>query len=197
MSLPLTHLGLDGFSMTQFLYSDDGQPLFAVITYEQFKMVSHLLPSNASAIPLIQQQLVGQKKSDLLSADGSSITLPHGGGTQLNIADLIDYFLSNSIAKLAINQRAQRFDLYPDNQRATLDPLIRWNCLKNTPYLNTMQSVQSFIDALVSTGIFKRTTHFFPIFTRSVNAIEIIPSEAKLHLQKYPVKKEWTNPPIE
>jgi hypothetical protein len=179
--------------MAQFLYSDDGQPLFAVITYEQFKMVSHLLSNNAP--PQMQQTLVSQKKSDLLSADGSSITLPHGGGNQLCIADLVEYFLSNCIVKLAINQRAQRFDVYPDNQKSTLDPLIRWNCLKNTPYLNTMQSVQSFIDALVSTGIFKRTTHFFPMFKRSVNAIEIIPSEAELHLQKYQVKAKWTNPP--
>lgn len=177
--------------MTQFLYSSDGTPLFAVITYDQFKMVSHLL----SADDVQQNQLVAQKKSDLLSVDGSAITLPHGGGNQLNIADLIDYFFSNRVVKMAINQRAQRFDVYPADQHNTLDPLIRWNCLRHTPYLNTMQAVQSFVDALVSTGVFKRTTHLFPSFSRSVNSLEIIPSEAELFLKNHPIKEKWVTPP--
>lgn len=182
--------------MSQFILSDDGTPLFAVITYKEFQSVAHILKENKQEdlVP-IKKESVLANANDLLSKDGRFISLPHGGGYQLNIAQLVDYFLSNSISVMAINQRAQKYEIYPPIQRNTLDPLIRWNCLKRTPYLNTMQSVQLFIDALVSTGLFTRTTHYYPnVFTRTVNSIAIVRNEAEAYLKKYPIAEKWTTP---
>lgn len=186
--------------MAQFILSDDGTPLFAVITYKEFQSVAHILNEKkqedlVTELLPVKKEPVLANANDLLSKDGRFISLPHGGGYQLNIAQLVDYFLSNSISVMAINQRAQKYEIYPPIQRNTLDPLIRWNCLRQTPYFNTMQSVQLFIDALVSTGLFIRTTHYYPnVFTRAVNSISIVRDEALAYLKKYPISEKWTIP---
>lgn len=181
-------------SNIQFIDDTNGQPLFAVIPYEHFKQISHLFSGdNPTPVILPTANKVDSKKSNLISVDGSSIALPHGGGHQLNIAELVDFFISNNIQHMAINQRAQKLENYPVDQRMTLDPLIRFNCLAKTPYQNTMQAVQDFTDALVSTGIFIRTHQKYPAFSRNVNAIEIVMNMAVKHLESHKPHKKWTH----
>lgn len=148
----------------QFIHNEAGEAEYAVLPIAHYRA----LTAEGS----------GQEMAPhpLLTEDGTAIKLPYGGpGVCLVIEDLVQYFKENKIKDLAINQRAQSLDKYPDEQQMTLDPIIRRVFLVDTsPYRNTMQATAEVIDALVSTGRFRRTKKRYDFFNRAVNALELV-----------------------
>ena len=122
----------------------------------------------------------GVSESDLphplLTKDKTAVKLPYGGpGTCLVIDDLVKYLKKHGISHLAINQRAQVLTAYPEEQEMTLDPIIRREFLMDdSSYRNTMQATSDVVDALVSTGRFRRTKKRYDFFNRAVNALELV-----------------------
>lgn len=166
-------------SNTQFITDEHGKRLFAVLPYEYYR-------SLVGASPTMTQST----SRTLLSADCTKITLPNGGpGAYIDLVRLADYFQRRGTCDLAVNQRAQSLDKFPDNQRDTLDPFIRRHFLPpDSPYRNTMQVTTEVVDALVNTGMFKRIKKSYDYFYRPVNALEIVESALLEYLKdKSPV----------
>lgn len=147
----------------QFIHGVDGEAMFAVLPIQAYR-----------ALMSGQAMSVGSSKS-LLNEDETMIKLPYGGpNAMLSVPALLDYLREHEISHLAINQRAQAYDKYPENQHMTLDPIIRRLFLDGSPYKDTMQAVAEVVDALVATGHFKRTKRRYEgIFSRAVNALDV------------------------
>jgi len=85
---------------------------------------------------------------------------------------------------MAVNQRAQSLDKFPQDQWDTLDPFVRRHfLLPSSPYRNTMQVTTEVVDALVDTGMFKRIKKKYPYFYRPVNALEVVVPELLKYLE--------------
>jgi hypothetical protein len=147
----------------QFLLGQDGQPQFAVLPYQEYIRFKESLP---------EANLVLHSAS-LLSADKTRILLPNGGpGAYIDLIQLVHYFNKFGIIDMAINMRAQTLEKFPNDQKNTLDPLIRCRFLPlDSPYKNTMQATTAVVDALVESGLFSRIKKLYPYFFRPVNAI--------------------------
>lgn len=148
----------------QFIHNEDGEVEYAVMPIAHYReLISD--DFDASVIP----------HHPLLNQDKTMVKLPYGGAdTWVCIADLISYLRAQGITHLAINQRAQTLDKFPEEQQMTLDPIIRREFLVDgSPYRNTMQASGEVVDALVSTGLFRRTKKRYDFFNRAVNAIEL------------------------
>jgi hypothetical protein len=157
-----------GFTMKnkiQFIVDEASNPLFAVVPYQDYLNLTAnqgedgTLPSGPS----------------LLSSDGLTIRLPYGGpGASIAVLDFLEMWFQSATDDMAINQRAQSFDKFPDDQRCTLDPVIRRSFLpENSPYKNTMQATTDVVEALLETGLFSRISKKYPYFYRPVKAIKI------------------------
>ena len=147
----------------QFIHNESGEVEYAVMPIAHYRA-------------LISDSVEPGAPHSLLTQDKTAIKLPYGGpGTCLVIDDLIKYLKANGIQHLAINQRAQVLENYPEEQEMTLDPIIRREFLvPDSPYRNTMQATGEVIDALVSTGRFRRTKKRYDFFGRAVNALELV-----------------------
>ena len=149
----------------QFIHNEAGEVEYAVMPIAHYRalMAENFDPSAVTPHPLLTQ-------------DQTAIKLPYGGpGTCLIVEDLIQYLKKHHITHLAINQRAQTLDKYPKEQEMTLDPIIRREFLMgDSSYRNTMQASGEVVDALVSTGRFRRTKKRYDYFNRAVNAIELV-----------------------
>jgi len=161
----------------QFILDQNESPMFAVLPYAEY-------------MRLIANQNEVQDTANapsLLSEDGRYIRLPHGGpDAQLDIVELLLLLESKGITDLAINQRAQTLQKFPDEQADTLDPIIRRELLgKDSPYQNTMQAVTEVVDALVETGIFSRTKKSYSCFYRPVNALILDQEKASRFVKAY------------
>ncbi|WP_256824927.1 hypothetical protein [Pseudomonas kurunegalensis] len=153
-------------SNVQFILDQNEAPMFAVLPYAEY---TRLIENQSNPVEALSAP-------SLLSADRRFIRLPHGGpGAKLDVFKLLDWLNARAITDLAINQRAQTLDKFPQDQSMTLDPIIRRVFLgEGSPYKNTMQAVTEVVDALEETGYFKRTKKSYPsLFYRPVNALEI------------------------
>ncbi|HWW71745.1 MAG TPA: hypothetical protein VN089_17535, partial [Duganella sp.] len=168
----------------QFITDKDGKRLFAILPYEYYRSLVDGSPSAAHV----------QSRS-LLSEDRKKIILPNGGpGAYIDLIRLADYFqrrgtcdlgISQDDMDMAVNQRAQSLDKFPDDQRDTLDPFVRRHFLPpSSPYRNTMQVTTEVVDALVDTGMFKRIKKKYPYFYRPVNALEVVVPALLEYLQE-------------
>jgi len=149
----------------QFILDQHESPVFAVLPYAEYmRLIANQNDAHSMAPAL-----------SLLSEDGRHIRLPHGGpDAQLDIVELLLVLKARGITDLAINQRAQTLQKFPDDQADTLDPIIRRELLgQDSPYKNTMQAVTEVVDALVETGIFSRAKKSYPCFYRPVNALVV------------------------
>jgi hypothetical protein len=148
----------------QFIHNEAGEAEYAVMPIAHYRQLiaDDFDPSD-------------KKPHPLLTEDMTAIKLPNGGpGTCLIVEDLIKYLKDHEIVHLAINQRAQTLDKYPEDQEMTLDPIIRREFLvEGSSYRNTMQASGDVVDALVSTGRFRRTKKRYDFFNRAVNALEL------------------------
>ncbi|MDD2113824.1 hypothetical protein NP554_18780 [Pseudomonas asiatica] len=162
-------------SNVQLILDQNEAPIFAVLPYAEYTrlIANQSNPKEALTAP------------SLLSEDRRYIRLPHGGpGAKLDVVELLDWLNARAITDLAINQRAQTLDKFPQDQSMTLDPIIRRVFLpESSPYKNTMQAVAEVVDALVETGCFKRIKKSYPSFYRAVNALEIDWTEASQFLK--------------
>ncbi|WP_179061455.1 hypothetical protein [Pseudomonas taiwanensis] len=164
----------------QYLHAADGTPLFAVLPIDQYRQ----LLNGQGTVPVT---------APLLSADGRYVSLPHGGSdAKLDVVQLIEHWLAGIESKtleahMAINSRAQTLDRFPpEQQRCTLDPLVRTQFLQSDGYRNTMQVTTEVVDALVATGVFSRCSKLYAgLFSRSVKALEIDPVKAQAFLEEH------------
>lgn len=149
-------------SNLQYINDDNGKPLFVVLPINVYRNLIDL--AGVDDIP----------DSSLLSSDGTRIELPHGGpGAYIDLIQFADFIDRCGVIDMAINQRAQAYDKFPYDQLNSLDPLIRRAFLPETsPYRNTMQATTAVVDALVESGLFKRTKRSYDHYYRPVNAIE-------------------------
>lgn len=150
-------------SNVQFILDEDKTPIYAIVPYGDYlKLLEEGSPGDLAAGPT------------LLSKDSLQIRLPYGGEASIDLVRLVDYCEHYAISSIAINKRTQALERFPANQRDTLDPLLRICFLpENSPYKNTMQATSEVVDALVETGIFKRSKRIFKdVFYRPVNAID-------------------------
>jgi len=156
----------------QFITDKDGKPQFVVLPYDDYRQLVDAPPDVAQVA-----------SRSLISADRTKIILPNGGpGAYIDLVRLADYFqrrgtddLGINQEDMAVNQRAQSLDKFPDDQRDTLDPFVRRHFLPpNSPYRNTMQVTTEVVDALVETGMFIRIKQSYPYFYRPVNALKIV-----------------------
>ncbi|TWI52975.1 hypothetical protein IQ22_02810 [Pseudomonas duriflava] len=154
-------------SGVQFIHDKEGNPVFAVLPIDSYRRI-------VSGDSALQAEAV--VKPSLLTEEDLMIKLPYAGPVGfLDIRQLVKYLDSKGIRDLAINQRAQKLDKYPEEQKMTLDPIIRRDFLPaNSPYRNTMQATAEVVDALVESGFFRRTKKKYPFFARAVNALELV-----------------------
>lgn len=147
----------------QFIHNENGEVEYAVMPIAYYRS-------------LISDGSDSEAPHPLLTKDKTAIKLPYGGpGTCLIIEDLVNYLKKHGIKDLAINQRAQVLKAYPEEQEMTLDPIIRREFLtEDSSYRNTMQATGEVVDALVSTGRFRRTKKRYDFFNRAVNALELV-----------------------
>ncbi|MCO7610567.1 hypothetical protein GWQ44_09330 [Pseudomonas sp. 3MA1] len=150
----------------QFIHGENGEAIFAVMPIAVYR---DLVAGRSALEPAAQTH-------PLVNEDQTMIKLPYGGlNAYLHVPDLVNYLQKHGIKHLAINQRAQVYTAYPENQLMTLDPIIRREFIDDLRYKNTMQATTEVIDALVSTGKFRRCKQRYEgVFTRAVNAIELV-----------------------
>lgn len=174
----------------QLINDSNGKPAFAVLPYHQFEvlMANHPLAETLPT-PLIR--------------DDRYIDLPEASGECIDLVRLVDYCLRQATVSMgADDDRAEKLEQYreslPVNARTQalerfdaqfsggLDPLIRRYFLsKDSPYRNTMQATKEVVDALVKTGIFKRTKRKFD-FYRPVNALDFDAEAGQAYLAGKP-----------
>lgn len=156
----------------QVIRDIEGQPLFAVLPYKNYI------------------ELVKQAKAETAPQEDIQrfVRLPYGGpGARLDVLRLVEFMLREGIDEMPINQRAQAYDKFPQEQLLTLDPLIRRYFLKeDSPYINTMQATSEVIDALERMELFERSQIKTAIFSRTVNSIKINIAKAKEFMEKFP-----------
>lgn len=149
----------------QFIIGKDGKPQFVVLPYNDYLSLIDVSGEGHQVTP-----------PGLINADRTRITLPNGGpGAHIDLVRLADYFDRRGTINLAINQRAQSLDKFPDDQRDTLEPFIRRHFLPpDSPYRNTMQVTTELVDSLIETGMFKLIKQSYPHFYRPVKALEVV-----------------------
>lgn len=150
----------------QLIRNEQDKPLFAVIPYETY-------------LELIKDKDLPMGltiASSLISDDGLSIRLPYGGpGAEIGLIRLVDYCRRSSTVSMSINARQQSLDKFDSKQQGSLEYLLRTQFLaKDSPYRNTMQATSEVVDALVQTGIFRRSKRDFPGYYRPVLALDYI-----------------------
>lgn len=156
----------------QVIRDVEGQPLFAVLPY---KVYTELM-----------------KKAEVRNAPQEAslrfVRLPYGGpNARLDVLRLVEWMLREKIHEIPINQRAQAYNKFPENQLFTLDPLIRRYFLReDSPYINTMQATGEVIDALERTELFERSRIKTEAFFRSVNSIRLNVVKGEEFLGKFP-----------
>jgi hypothetical protein len=78
------------------------------------------------------------------------VDLPHGGGTQINEHDLVDFIRASCPPRNYIIGGASKLALAKHPKKHSLDYWLR----QRSRYQDTMQAVPSVIAALVATGLF-------------------------------------------
>ncbi|MDD5273683.1 MAG: hypothetical protein PHU14_13300 [Methylovulum sp.] len=148
----------------QFLHDQTGKMLFAVLPYDTYV------------------ELIGKKELSLASASAPLskeetdiseflIKLPYAGkNTYLSLVSLARFFVSNAIQEMAVNKRAQSFQMFPKNQRNSLDYIIRRDFV-DEPYRNTMQASKVVVDDLINSGLFDLVKAKFNEYGRAVYSI--------------------------
>lgn len=182
-------------TLHQVIYDTNNKPAFAVLPYHEYEKIMTLLAEKLD------------QPSPLLSEDGLFIRLPHGGpDAQIDLIVLANYCYERSLIAIAIGARQQRLSKFEINQVGALDPMIRMCFLKqDSPYRNTMQATTEVVDALVETGMFKRTKRDFnnavegQQFYRPVLALEVNEAAVKAFVKSHPKPRftipfhYWTN----
>ncbi|MCO7557605.1 hypothetical protein [Metapseudomonas otitidis] len=166
----------------QIIYDTNNKPAFAVLPYPEYEKMMTLLAEKLD------------QSSPLLSEDGLTIRLPHGGPDAcIDLIVLANYCYERSLISIAIGARQQRLSKFAANQVGALDPLIRMCFLKpDSPYRNTMQATNDVVDALVETGLFKRTKRDFnnakegQQFYRPVLALDVNEDAVKAFVASHP-----------
>ncbi|MBD8493839.1 hypothetical protein [Pseudomonas syringae] len=170
----------------QFINDHTGKPAFAVLPIHQYEvlMLNHPMADDLPT-PLIK--------------DGRYIALPESDGDYIDLVRLVKHCLDQATvsmsadddyseklemyrASLPVNARTQSLERFESQFAGGLDPLIRRYFLReDSPYKNTMQATTEVVDALVKTGIFKRTKRKFD-FYRPVNALDFDQDAGKAYL---------------
>lgn len=148
----------------QYINDSQGKPAFAVIPIADF------VAMGTSAAPSLEE------RSSLLSEDGLSISLPHGGGAVIDLRQFIYAWIRRGTVSMSmpVNKRRQRYDEFSHETINTLDPVLRRCFLPaDSPYRNTMQATTAVVDALVETGVFELVTNSHPGFYRPVQCLRI------------------------
>lgn len=165
----------------QLILNDQEKPIFAVLPYQAY-------------LDLIKEQEVPAEytvASTLMSRDGTKIRLPHGGpGAEIDLVRLVDYCRVSSLVSMSINARQQTLDKFESKQLGSLDYLLRTQFLaKDSPYKNTMQATTEVVDALVHTGIFRRSKRVMDGYYRPVLALDYIAEKGDEFMRdrKYPL----------
>ncbi|XEG73997.1 hypothetical protein QA447_07140 [Pseudomonas sp. abacavir_1] len=178
-------------SLHQVIYDMNNKPAFAVLPYPEYEKIMTLLAEKLD------------QPSPLLSEDGLFIRLPHGGPDAcIDLIVLANYCYERSLIAIAIGARQQRLSKFDANQVGALDPLIRMCFLRpDSPYRNTMQATTEVVDALVETGLFKRTKRDFnnakegQQFYRPVLALDVNEDAVKAFVKSHP-KPKFKIPPF-
>ena len=156
----------------QIIYGEDEQPLFAVLPYEAYVSLQHQVGSAVA-----------------FEDDGQRfVSVPHGGPkARLDVVRLVEFLAREKILEIPVNQRAQAYAKFPQDQQMTLDPLIRRDFLGlKSPYVNTMQATNELIDSLVRTGLFERSKMKHKAFFRAVNSVRLTLEKVPGFLERFP-----------
>ncbi len=155
----------------QYINDSQGRSTLIVMPRIEFERdyVLRVDSTNMAAIP-----------ESLLSADGRTITLPHGGlGAKIDVHALAHAFCRRGtvLTVLPIAKKQQKladFGSGPDGPINGLDAMLRRCCLpKESPYRDTMQATTAVVDALVETGLFERAVRSLPGFYRPVQCLVV------------------------
>lgn len=120
--------------------------------------------------------------------DYNGINLPYANNQTEPLIKFLEYFISNNIEIMPINNKACTLsDFKEEHLKTTLDPVIRSYILgEDSPYRNTMQAVNDVVNQLVKTGFFKlinvNGSNFG--FKRRVRALQIDTAKAKHYLKE-------------
>lgn len=120
--------------------------------------------------------------------DVEGINLPYAKNYKIPLTKIIEYFISNNIEVMPINNKACVLSEFKaEHLKTTLDPVIRLYMLEaDSPYRNTMQAVNEVVEQLVNTKIFEliqvEGKDFG--FKRRVKALKIDKDKARQYLSE-------------
>ncbi len=156
----------------QFILDNDGNAIFAVLPIEDYRSLTGSMVNVGEGESAKEKPLL----ASLVNTDDWTLKLPFGGSfATIMIADLILVMEKHQMKDLAINQRAQSYDKFPEDQLLTLDPILRRLLpAAAAGYRNTMQATTDVVDSLIDCGLFIRTRKKYPYSSRVVNALEIV-----------------------
>lgn len=162
---------------TQFILDNDGNAIFAVLPIDHYRALT-----GAG-----QQAKETPQAASLVNTEDWTLKLPFGGMfATIRLVDLLVLMDKHQMKDLAINQRAQSYDKFPQDQMLTLDPILR-SLLPPAAaaYKNTMQATTEVVDSLVNCGLFTRIRKKYDYSSRTVNALEVVQDK------KLEILKQW------
>ncbi|MDN7487542.1 MULTISPECIES: hypothetical protein [Burkholderia] len=168
----------------QYVNASDGTPTHVIIPVDEFERdyvridTTHAAPESEPA------------RESLLSADKLFIKLPHGGpDAKIDVHAFAHAFCRRGTTDTVLpvvpiakkTQKLADFEAKRDGNNNMvgpingLDAMLRRCCLpEGSPYRDTMQATTAVVDALVETGLFKRTTQSMPGFYRAVQCLSVV-----------------------
>ncbi|WP_186214102.1 hypothetical protein [Burkholderia gladioli] len=167
----------------QYVNASDGTPTHVIIPINEFKR---------DYVPVGSTNVATASESEsLLSADKLFIKLPHGGpNAKIDVHAFAHAFCRRGttdtvLPVVPIAKKTQKLADFEgtrdDNKRVVvgpingLDAMLRRCCLpEGSPYRDTMQATTAVVDALVETGLFKRTTQTMDGFYRPVQCLSVV-----------------------
>ncbi|MEX3919389.1 hypothetical protein AB4Y43_24615 [Paraburkholderia sp. BR10872] len=168
----------------QYANASDGTRTHVIIPVDEFER-DYVRVGTTNAAPV--SDFVPES---LLSADKLFIKLPHGGpDAKIDVHAFAHAFCRRGTTDTVLpvvpiakkTQKLTDFEAKRDDNNKTvgpingLDAMLRRCCLpEGSPYRDTMQATTAVVDALVETGLFKRTTQTMPGFYRPVQCLSVV-----------------------
>lgn len=168
----------------QYANASDGTRTHVIIPVDEFER-DYVRVSTTNAAPAPDPV-----SESLLSADKLFITLPHGGpDAKIDVHAFAHAFCRRGTTDTVLpvvpiakkTQKLADFEAKRDDDNKIvgpingLDAMLRRCCLpEGSPYRDTMQATTAVVDALVETGLFKRTTQSMSGFYRPVQCLSVV-----------------------
>lgn len=171
----------------QYANASDGTRTHVIIPVDEFER-DYMRVGTTNAAPPSDSV-----SESLLSADKLFIKLPHGGpDAKIDVHAFAYAFCRRGttdsvlpvVPVVPIAKKTQKladFEAKRDNENKIvgpingLDAMLRRCCLpEGSPYRDTMQATTAVVDALVETGLFKRTIQTMPGFYRPVQCLSVV-----------------------